>query len=187
MVTLQNKYAAFPTGMFDFNACQDGRFGWFLLTWHPETDPILEEIQTQIKMDFRNSALGQTSKLEIENWLKTYLAEYHWKLHAAFRKTNLKEKGISLLLAVLFDHEVFVFWRARNEAGTLCAEIQRLHAVRLLILFPLHGVNLRALVFEIQLVARVGLLHFLGQHGVDHRAVGLLQPRIASGLCQFLD
>jgi len=117
MVVLQNRFTAFPSGMFDFNASQDGRFGWFLLTWHPETDPILEEIQTQIKLDFRNSALGQTSKLEIEAWIKSFLSEYHWKLHATFRKTNLKEKGISLLLAVLFDHELYFVEFGRMLSG----------------------------------------------------------------------
>jgi hypothetical protein len=117
MVVLQNKFSTFPSGMFDFNASQDGRFGWFLLTWHPETDPVLEEIQTQIKLDIRNSDLGQTSKLEIELWLKTFMSEFHWKLHATFRKTNLKEKGISLLLAVLFDHELYFVEFGRMLSG----------------------------------------------------------------------
>jgi len=117
MVALQNKYVSFPNGMFDFNASQDGRFGWFLLTWHPETDNVLEEIQTQIKLDIRNSALGQTSKLEIEGWLKSFFSEYHWKLHAIFRKTNLREKGISLLLAVLFEHELYVVEFGRMLCG----------------------------------------------------------------------
>jgi hypothetical protein len=117
MIALQNRFIAFPSGMFDFNASQDGRFGWFLLTWHPETDAILEEIQTKIKLDIRNSALGQTSKVEIENWLKSFFADYHWKLHAVFRKTSLKEKGISLLLAVMFDHELFIVEFGRMLSG----------------------------------------------------------------------
>lgn len=127
MVVLQNRYDSFPSGMFDFNASQDGRFGWFLLTWHPETDPVLEEIQTQIKLDIRNSALGQTSKLEIEAWLKSFLSEYHWKLHATFRKTELKEKGISLLIAVLYDHELYIVEFGRMLCG-LC-EKDSLHPV----------------------------------------------------------
>lgn len=117
MITLQNRYTSFPQGMFDFNASQDGRFGWFLLTWHPETDAILEEIQTQIKLDIRNSQLGQTSKVEIEGWLKSFFAEYHWKLHAVFRKTSLKEKGISLLLAVLYEQELFIVEFGRMLCG----------------------------------------------------------------------
>jgi hypothetical protein len=119
MVSLLNKVAVFPTGMFDFNASQDGRYGWFLLTWHPESDPVLEEIQTQIKLDIRNSALGQTSALEIENWLKHFFAEYHWKLHAVFRKTSLREKGISLLLAVLFDHDLYIVEFGRMLCGRM--------------------------------------------------------------------
>jgi hypothetical protein len=122
MITLQNRYASFPQGMFDFNASQDGRFGWFLLTWHPETDSILEEIQTQIKLDIRNSQLGQTSKLEIEAWLKSFFAEYHWKMHATFRKTNLKEKGISLLLAVLYEQELFIVEFGRMLCGVCSKE-----------------------------------------------------------------
>ncbi len=119
MISLLNKAAPFPGGMFDFNASQDGRFGWFLLTWHPETDPILEEIQAQIKLDIRNSDLGQTSQLEIENWLKHFFGEYHWKLHAAFRKTAMREKGISLLLAVLFDQELYIVEFGRMLCGLL--------------------------------------------------------------------
>lgn len=117
MIALLNRFEAFPNGMFDFNASHDGRFGWFLLTWHPEADPVLEEIQTKIKLDIRNSALGQTSKVEIENWLKTFFVDYHWKLHAVFRKTNLKEKGISLFLAVMFDHELFIVEFGRMLSG----------------------------------------------------------------------
>jgi hypothetical protein len=117
MIALLNRFAAFPNGMFDFNASHDGRFGWFLLTWHPEDDPVLEEIQTKIKLDIRNSALGQTSKVEIETWLKTFFMDYHWKLHAVFRKTNLKEKGISLFLAVMFDHELFIIEFGRMLSG----------------------------------------------------------------------
>jgi len=117
MITLKDRMENFPSGMFEFNSSQDGRFGWFLLTWHPETDPILEEIQIQIKVDLRNSALGQTSKVEIESWLKDFFAEYHWKLHAAFRKTNLKEKGISLFLAVMYDHELYIMEFGRMLCG----------------------------------------------------------------------
>lgn len=117
MISLQHRFASFPSGTFDFNASQDGKYGWFLLTWHPETDPVLEEIQTQIKLDIRNSALGQTSKLEIESWLKRFFGEYHWKLHAVFRKTNLKEKGISLFLAVMYDTELFILEFGRMLSG----------------------------------------------------------------------
>jgi hypothetical protein len=117
MIALQSRFVVFPNGMFDFNASQDGRFGWFLLTWHPEDDPVLEEIQTKIKLDIRNSMLGQTSKVEIESWLKSFFSEYHWKLHAVFRKTNLKEKGISLFLAVMYDQELYILEFGRMLSG----------------------------------------------------------------------
>ncbi|MFO7660011.1 MAG: hypothetical protein R6V77_03780 [Candidatus Cloacimonadaceae bacterium] len=117
MITLKDREDNFPNGMFELNSSQDGRFGWFLLTWHPEEDPILEEIQIQIKIDLRNSALGQTSKVEIESWLKDFFSEYHWKMHAAFRKTNLKEKGISLFLAVMYDNELYIMEFGRMLSG----------------------------------------------------------------------
>lgn len=121
MIALLTRNAMLPSSMFDFNASQDGRFGWFLLTWHPEEDVILEEIQIQIKMDIRNSALGQTSQVEIESWLKSYFSEFHWKLHAIFRKTNLKEKGISLFLGVFFDNELYIVEFGRMLCG-MCAK-----------------------------------------------------------------
>lgn len=117
MVVLNGSLAKFPSSLFDFSASHDGRFGWFLLTWHPENDPVLEEIQTQIKLDIRNSNLGQASQLEIESALKNFFAEYHWKLHAVFRKTNLREKGISLLFAVLFDQELYFLEFGRMLSG----------------------------------------------------------------------
>ena len=117
MITIKNRVENFPNGMFEFNSSQDGRFGWFLLTWHPESDPILEEIQIQIKIDLRNSDLGQTSKVEIESWLREFFTEYHWKLHAALRKTSLKEKGISLFLAVMFDNELYTLEFGRMLSG----------------------------------------------------------------------
>ncbi|GEM_PF-219130 len=117
MITLKDRVDNFPNGMFEFNSSQDGRFGWFLMTWHPEDDPILEEIQIQIKIDLRNSALGQTSKVEIESWLKDFFSEYHWKMHAVFRKTGLREKGISLFLAVMYDNELYIMEFGRMLCG----------------------------------------------------------------------
>ncbi len=117
MVVLHSHQAAPPFGVFDFNASQDGGFGWFLLTWHPEQDHVLEEIQTQIKLDIRNAQLETVSQLEIETWLKNFFAEYHWKLHALFRRTSLREKGISLLLAVLYDHDIYYVQFGRLLCG----------------------------------------------------------------------
>jgi hypothetical protein len=52
MVSLLNRVAVFPSGMFDFNASQDGRFGWFLITWHPETDSKTRYQELSLRTDF---------------------------------------------------------------------------------------------------------------------------------------
>ncbi len=107
MIALHSEFSHFPQSVVEYSASKDGRFGWFLSTWHPEQDHILEEIQAQIKLEILSSNLQSVSKLNIEKWLKDFFADFHWKLHAQFRKTALREKGISLFFGVLFDHELF--------------------------------------------------------------------------------
>lgn len=107
MIALHSEYFRSPQSSVAYQVSKDGRFGWFLSTWHPEKANVLEEIQANIKLEILNSDLQSVSKLSIENWLKKFFADFHWKLHANFRKTDLKEKGISLFFGVLYDHELF--------------------------------------------------------------------------------
>ncbi len=107
MIALDREFSSFPKNMIEYQVSKDGRFGWFLVTWHPEEDHVLEEIQTQIKLEIKSSDIQSVSKLSIESWLKKFYADFHWKLHAQLRKTHLKEKGISLWFGVLYDHELF--------------------------------------------------------------------------------
>lgn len=97
--------ASAPSSMCEYWASQDGRFGWFLCTWHPENHLALEEIQAEIKLQILNSDIQRVSKLEAGRWLKDFFAEFHWKLHAMFNKTQIKEKGISLFLALMYENE----------------------------------------------------------------------------------
>lgn len=107
MISLQNKHFTAPGSNLDYTASPDGKRAWFLCTWHPENSHELEEIQAQIKLEILNASPLTISKLEIENWLKNLYSEFHWKLHASMRKSNLVEKGISLLFGVLYDGELF--------------------------------------------------------------------------------
>jgi len=107
MISLQSREASPPRSICEFSASRDGRYAWFLLTWHPEKDVVLEEIVAEIKLEVINSAVANISRLEIEKWLKRFFSDLHWKLHARLRKTALIEKGISLYFGVLFDHELY--------------------------------------------------------------------------------
>jgi hypothetical protein len=107
MISLQSREASPPRSICEFNASRDGRYAWFLLTWHPEKDNALEEIVAEIKLEIINSTVANISRLEIEKWLKRFFSDLHWKLHARLRKTSLIEKGISLYFGVLFDHELY--------------------------------------------------------------------------------
>ncbi len=107
MISLQSREASPPRSICEFNASRDGRYAWFLLTWHPEKDNALEEIVAEIKLEIINSAVANISRLEIEKWLKRFFSDLHWKLHARLRRTSLIEKGISLYFGVLFDHELY--------------------------------------------------------------------------------
>lgn len=107
MISLQSREANPPRSICEYNASRDGRYGWFLLTWHPEKDTALEEIVAEIKLEILNSQIANISRLEIEKWLKQFFTDLHWKLHARLRKTNLLERGISLFFGVLYDHELY--------------------------------------------------------------------------------
>lgn len=107
MIAIQSKHAQFPQSMCEYQATKDGRYGWLLCTAHEEDNPILDEIQAEIKLEILNSRVLEISKMEIDKWLKDFFVDFHWKLHARLRKTDLKEKGISLLFAVVYDAEIY--------------------------------------------------------------------------------
>ena len=107
MISIQNKFYTSPGSNCDYYASSDGKTAWFLCTWHPEKDTELEEIQAEIKLEILNAEPLTHSKMEAESWLKSFFAEYHWKLHARLRKSNLVEKGISLFFGLLYERELF--------------------------------------------------------------------------------
>lgn len=107
MLTIISKHFDYPQSMCEYQASRDGRFGWLLCTAHEEQHHALEEIQAEIKLELLNSRILEVSKLEIEQWLKTFFADLHWKLHARLRKTDLREKGLSLFFAAFFDNELY--------------------------------------------------------------------------------
>lgn len=106
MIKLQSKYALSPQSICEHQSSQDGRYAWFLCVAHEENDIALEEILAGVKLEVLNAKVLEISKMEIENWLKSFFADFHWKLHASLRRTNLREKGLSLFFAVCFDHDL---------------------------------------------------------------------------------
>jgi len=106
MITLRSKAQTPPQAICEYQVEKDGRYGWFLCTWHPETQHELEEIQAEIKLEIMNSDIRNVSKLEADKWLRSFFADFHWKLHARMRRTELKEKGISLFLGLMYDNEI---------------------------------------------------------------------------------
>ena len=107
MLSLESLHFLLPNNLIEYRSDKCGRFGWFLCTWHPDNDVILEEIQAEIKLELLNSGIDRVSRLEVESWLKRFFGDYHWKLHALLKKTTLNEKGMSLLLGIIYDHEIF--------------------------------------------------------------------------------
>lgn len=106
MISLKRTVASLPSSICEYWSSQDGRFGWFLCTWHPENHIALEEIQAEIKLTILNSSVQNVTRLEAGKKLKEFFAEFHWKLHALFNKTEIKEKGISLFFALMYEHEL---------------------------------------------------------------------------------
>ncbi|MDZ4182914.1 MAG: hypothetical protein U1B83_08565, partial [Candidatus Cloacimonadaceae bacterium] len=100
MISIQSRMAVAPQAMCEYQASQDGKFAWFVCAWHPEKSFALEEIQAEIKLEIINSGIRTLSKMEAEKWIKDLFADFHWKLHARFRKTDLVEKGISLFFGI---------------------------------------------------------------------------------------
>ena len=107
MISVLSRESSAPSSICEVNASKDGRYGWFLMTWHPEKSHFLEELVAEIKLEIINSNIVNVSRMEIQQWLGAFAADLHWKLHALLRKSDLQEKGISLFLGVLFDHELF--------------------------------------------------------------------------------
>lgn len=107
MIALKSKLDQAPYTLVENQISQDGRFGWFLAIWHPESKPILQELNAEIRLAIRNSEVSTISKAEVETWLKSFFNDLHWKLYAQLRKTDLQEKGLSLFFGVLYDHELF--------------------------------------------------------------------------------
>lgn len=107
MIAVQTIHDNPPYTFIEKNLSQDGRFGWFLAMWHPEQSVHLEEMAAELRLAVRNSDVATISKMEVEKWLKNFMGELHWKMHAALRRSDFSEKGLSVFFAVIYDHEIF--------------------------------------------------------------------------------
>lgn len=117
MIAIQSHHDNPPYTFVEKNLSQDGRFGWILAMWHPEKNLQLEELAAELRIAVRNSIVGTVSKAEVEKWLKTFMNELHWKLHANLRKSLLSEKGVSVFFAIVYDHELFFVQFGRIFCG----------------------------------------------------------------------
>lgn len=107
MITLQSKFSRLPQSICEIQTSKDGRYGWFLCVAHEENDVVLEEIMAMVKLEIMAAKVLEIGRMEIESWLKSFFHDFHWKLHASLRRTNLKEKGLSLFFAVSYDHDIY--------------------------------------------------------------------------------
>lgn len=121
MINLSALMDSRPQALCEFHADRDGKHAWFLCSWHPEKNEVLEEIQAEIKLEILNSGIESVSKMEAEKWFKTLFADFHWKLHARLRKSDLSEKGISVMLGILFGQELYFVQFGR----VFCALLQK--------------------------------------------------------------
>lgn len=117
MITLESLHFTFPGNMIEHRSDQSGKYGWFVCTWHPENNVLLEEIQAEIKLELYHSGIDKVSRFEVESWLKRFFGDFHWKLHALFKKTSLNEKGISVLVGIMYEHEIFIVQFGRLAAA----------------------------------------------------------------------
>jgi hypothetical protein len=117
MIAIQGLHDNPPYTFVEKNLSQDGRFGWILAMWHPEENLHLDEMAAELRLAVRNSVVGSISKAEVEKWLKAFMNELHWKLHAMLRKSQLMEKGLSVFFAVVYDHELFFVQFGRIFCG----------------------------------------------------------------------
>ena len=67
MISLHSCEASPPRSVCEYKASRDGSFAWFLLTFHPEKDNVLEEIVAEIKLEVINSKINAISRLEIKS------------------------------------------------------------------------------------------------------------------------
>lgn len=107
MIALESTHAQSPYSFIDTKFSHDGRFGWILAMWHPQEHSALEELGAELRLAVRNSEAATVSKMEVEKWLKDFMGDLHWKMHALLRKTDLSEKGLSVFFGIIYDHELF--------------------------------------------------------------------------------
>lgn len=107
MIAIQSLKDNPPFTFVEKNLSQDGRFGWMIAMWHPEQDLFLQEISAELRLAMRNSDASTISRADVEKWLKTFMNELHWKMHANLRRSKLTEKGLSVFVGMIYDHELF--------------------------------------------------------------------------------
>ncbi|HPT72292.1 MAG TPA: hypothetical protein PLE74_08415 [Candidatus Cloacimonadota bacterium] len=108
MLNIKASFANHDSNIF-FTTYFQGKSNYIVLATHSTMKSELYDnansllINEVLLQDWENS-----SKDKIENQIKEFFVELNWKLYAQFRQTNLPEQGISVILAVVFDNDVYL-------------------------------------------------------------------------------
>ncbi|HHE38762.1 MAG TPA: hypothetical protein ENL20_09345, partial [Candidatus Cloacimonetes bacterium] len=90
----------------DFFPNQD--FNLILLTHNLEESEFLNRINFHILERLMNLNLEDVPKKDLEKTLEEFFIEINWQLYSRFRNTQTMEFGISLMLLIILNDEIFL-------------------------------------------------------------------------------
>ena len=101
----------------DFFPNQD--FNLILLTHNLEESEFLNRINFHILERLMNLNLEDVPKKDLEKTLKEFFIEINWQLYSRFRNTQTMEFGISLMLLIILNDEIFLVQFGRMLCGKI--------------------------------------------------------------------
>ena len=110
MISLHSCEASPPRSVCEYKASRDGSFAWFLLTFHPEKDNVLEEIVAEIKLEVINSKINAISRLEIEKWLKQFFRSALETIWNFTQNDTERKRYFSLLVCSMMMSFILSNW-----------------------------------------------------------------------------
>ncbi len=122
MLSIKASSANHESNIF-FSTYFQGKSNFIALATHTSLkSELYDQINSFIINELLLQDLENSTKDKVEEALKEFFVELNWKLYAKFRQTNLPEQGISLLLALVFNNDVYLVQFGRMLCCTICGK-----------------------------------------------------------------
>ena len=91
--------------------------GFALLTYYPATCEKIDAVNAEILDSILKLELDTFPKEDLEKVLKEFFIQLNWRLYSMFRSTSSQEKGISAVLIINIQDELYVVSFGRFVCG----------------------------------------------------------------------